>query len=80
MINMSKASPAKESIESVPGETITTEADRKFLLALAMIIAYAIILLIPTALGQSDMFNTVAAAVSGPVGTIIGYYFGTKKD
>ena len=77
---MSKASAARESIESVPGETIKTEADRKFLLALAMIVAYAIILLIPTALGQSDMFNTVAAAVSGPVGTIIGYYFGTKKD
>jgi len=77
---MSKIPDAKESVETSLGEITTTDADRKFFLALAMIIAYTIILLIPILASNSDLFKTAAAAISGPVGTIIGYYFGTKKD
>ncbi len=75
-----KVYEAEETIEARTRETIVTETDRKFLLAFAMIIAYTIILLIPITTSNSDMFKTAAAAISGPLGTIIGYYFGAKKD
>ena len=73
------APAAKESVETFI-EPPKTEADRKFILALTVAITYFIVILIPILASNSDMFKTVAAAVSGPLGTIIGYYFGTKKD
>ena len=56
-----------------------TEADHKFILALGMIISYAIMLAIPILTGNKETLELVAATMSGPVGTVIGYYFGTKR-
>ena len=56
-----------------------TEADHKFIIAACMVISYAIMLAIPLLMGNKDTLELVAATMSGPVGTVIGYYFGTKK-
>lgn len=82
MNRMSKDQP-KEAIVTVETRKIEThinEADRKFILALVVIVAYAIMLIIPILTGNLDLFKDVAATTSGFVGTIIGYYFGAKKE
>jgi multisubunit Na+/H+ antiporter MnhE subunit len=74
---------AKEALVTVESRTVVTsitEADRKFILALVVIIAYILMLIIPILKSNVDLFKDVAATTSGIVGTIIGYYFGTKKE
>lgn len=56
-----------------------TEADHKFIIAACMVISYAIMLAIPILAGNKEILQLVAATMGGPVGTVIGYYFGTKK-
>ena len=71
----------KDAVVRVETRTITrrlTEADHKFILALGMVISYAIMLAIPILTGNKEILELVAATMSGPVGTVIGYYFGTK--
>lgn len=58
--------------------TEVTEADHKFIIAFCLIIAYAIALAIPIILDKTETLKLVAATLSGPVGTVIGYYFGSK--
>jgi hypothetical protein len=59
--------------------TEVTEADHKFIIAFCLIIGYAIALLIPIVLDKTETLKLVAATLSGPVGTVIGYYFGSKS-
>jgi len=74
-------SEVKDAIVSIETYTPTTkDADRKFILALAMVISYTIMFVIPILTNNLEMFKIIAATISGPVGTIVGYYFGTKKD
>lgn len=73
------AQQAKVDIETIEQPKMVTEADRKFILALVLIFAFVIMLIIPLARGDSNLFTTVATAMSGLVGTIIGYYFGSEK-
>jgi hypothetical protein len=73
------AQKANVDIETIEQPRMVTEADRKFILALVIIVAFVIMLLIPLARGDSTLFTTVATALSGLVGTIIGYYFGSEK-
>ena len=73
----------KEAIVTVETRKIETrinEADRKFILALVVIVTYAVMLIIPIITGNIDLFKDVAATTSGFVGTIIGYYFRAKKE
>ena len=72
----------KDAVVRIETRTIReklTEADHKFILALGMIIAYAIMLAIPILTGNKDILEVVTSTMSGLVGTVIGYYFGTKK-
>jgi hypothetical protein len=73
--------PKEAKVESttVTVEKTITEADRKFILAVTVVIAYVIMLLIPIGTGNIELFKEVATAMTGVVGTIIGYYFGSKK-
>ncbi len=74
---------AKEAVVTVETRKVVksiNEADRKFILALVVIIAYAIMLAIPILRSDAALFKDIAATTSGLVGTIIGYYFGTKKE
>lgn len=73
------AQPADVSTEIISKPIITTDADRKFILALVVIVAFIIMLIIPLAMNETTLFTTVATALSGLVGTIIGYYFGSEK-
>jgi len=74
------AAPAEVTREIRVVETTEKEADRKFILALSMIVAFAVMLIIPILTNNASFFKDVAATLSGFVGTIIGYYFGTSKE
>jgi len=74
------AAPAEVTREIRVVETTEKEADRKFILALSMIVAFAVMLIIPILTNNASLFKDVAATLSGFVGTIIGYYFGTTKE
>jgi len=72
-----KAIVSEETVE-VP---IRVE-DYRFKIALAMTYGYLVLLvlgLLGTVLGSTGLFEKVAAAISGPMGAIWGYYFGVKK-
>jgi hypothetical protein len=71
---------AKVENTTVTVEKTINEADRKFILAAVIVVAYVIMLLIPILSGNTDMFKEIAAVMTGVVGTIIGYYFGSKKE
>ena len=75
-----KAKEAVVTVETRKIETRINEADRKFILASVVIVAYVIMLIIPIVMTNAALFKDVAATTSGFVGTIIGYYFGTKKE
>jgi len=66
------AQSAKVDVETIEQPRMVTEADRKFILALVLIFAFVIMLLVPLARGDGILFTTVATAMSGLVGTIIG--------
>jgi hypothetical protein len=71
----------KEAVVSTETHTIKemrTEADHKFILAFSMIISYAIMLAIPILAGNREVLELITSTMSGFVGTVIGYYFGTK--
>jgi uncharacterized membrane protein len=71
---------AKVELRTITVEKTITEADRKFILAATIVIAYVIMLLIPIVTNNTELFKTIAATMTGVVGTIIGYYFGSKKE
>jgi len=57
-----------------------TETDFKFVIAIAMIVIFFIMMIIPLAYRDETLFKDVAAIMTGFVGTILGYYFGSKKE
>lgn len=66
--------------EQTTSNTVTTiETDFKFIIAIILIAAFIILLGIPLARNQATLFSTVATAMTGIVGTIVGYYFGSDK-
>jgi len=73
------AKQADESIETITRPITANDADRKFILAMLVIVAFIVMLLIPLVTNNSSLFTTVATALTGLVGTIIGYYFGSEK-
>jgi hypothetical protein len=74
------AKPADESIETVTRSITTNDADRKFILAMVVIAAFIVMLFVPIVTNNTSLFSTVATAMTGLVGTIIGYYFGSEKN
>ena len=73
------AKKAKVTVTETQDITEITESDHKFIIAFCLIIAYAIALAIPIILDKIETLKLVAATLSGPVGTVIGYYFGSKS-
>ena len=51
----------------------------KFILSLIMVCSYVIILSYPVVLRDIDLLKTVASILSGPVGMVLGYYFGSER-
>jgi len=73
-----KAIVSEETVE-VP---IPYVEDYRFKIAISMTFGYLVLLvlgLIGTVLGSTGLFEKIAAAISGPMGAIWGYYFGVKK-
>ena len=78
--HVEEAQEAKVVRETRTIRVIETDADRKFILASFVIISFAVLMAIPLLYNNSALFTTIAATLSGFVGTIIGYYFGTSKE
>ena len=72
--------PAKTTNETREISYVFTETDFKFVIAIAMIAIFFVMMLIPLLMGNETLFKDVAAIMSGFVGTILGYYFGSKKE
>jgi 4-hydroxybenzoate polyprenyltransferase len=75
-----KPLPARESVEQiVTSRTIVRGEQTRYVLALIATVSLFLLLGISLFLNPSP-FQAVAAALSGPIGLIWGYYFGTKKS
>lgn len=70
--------PAPATDELVITQQTALETDFKFIIAIIVIAAFIVMLAIPLARNQDTLFSTVATAMTGIVGTIIGYYFGSN--
>ena len=73
---------AKQAIVQITRKQViteVTEANQKFILAFSLIIAYAVVLLLPIIMNQIETLKFIAATFSGPVGTVLGYYFGSNN-
>ena len=69
----------EEAVVSIERQWIgIPEPNQKFIIALAIVIGYMVTLLIPLLMKDLETFKIAAAVLSGPVGTIVGYYFGTE--
>jgi hypothetical protein len=73
------AKDATVTVKRTRKVTEVTEADHKFILAFCLIIGYAITLIIPIIFDKIETLKLIAATLSGPVGTVLGYYFGSKS-
>jgi len=71
---------ATVTVKRVHQITEVTEADHKFIIAFCLVIGYVIALVIPMLLDKTETLELVAATLSGPVGTVVGYYFGSKTN
>ena len=63
----------------VKGKARTSEPDIRALLALLTLVLFFALLFVTLAF-RADMFETVAAATTGLVGAVFGYYFGKKSE
>jgi len=72
--------PAKTTNETREISYVFTETDFKFVIAIAMIAIFFVMMLIPLLMGNETLFKDVAAIMTGFVGTILGYYYGSKKE
>jgi len=69
-----------DAVVSIEQQWITIpEPNQKFIIACAVLLIYMVALLIPLLKGDLEMFKIAAAVLSGPVGTVVGYYFATAK-
>ncbi|NVM55600.1 MAG: hypothetical protein HWN66_17970 [Candidatus Helarchaeota archaeon] len=53
--------------------------DYRFYLSLVMVLGFLILLGIPLLRSQEDLLQVIASILAGPVGAVIGYYFGVRK-
>ena len=53
--------------------------DYRFYLSLILVLGFLILLGIPLYRGQEDLLKTIASILAGPVGAVLGYYFGARR-
>ena len=53
--------------------------DNRFRLALVLVVGYLIPLGLPLYRNNDVLLKTIASTLSGPVGAVLGYYFGYKQ-
>lgn len=54
--------------------------DYRFILSLIMVLGFLILLGIPLWRSEMDLLKTIGSILAGPVGAVLGYYFGTRKE
>ena len=53
--------------------------DYRFIISMVMVLGFLILLGIPLYRGEEDLLKTIASILAGPVGAVLGYYFGVRK-
>jgi hypothetical protein len=71
---------AKVELRKITISGTMNEADRKFILALIVVVFYVIAIMVPIVRNDMESLKTTAAVMTGVVGTVLGYYFGSKKE
>lgn len=61
------------------GEAERRLVDYRFILSLVMVGGFLFLLAIPLYRGQEDLVKTISAILGGPVGAVLGYYFGARR-
>lgn len=51
----------------------------RFYLAFIILTGFLILLSIPLLRAEEDLLKTIAAILAGPVGAVLGYYFGARR-
>ena len=53
--------------------------DYRFVISMVMVLGFLILLFIPLYRGEADLLKTIASIMAGPVGAVLGYYFGVRR-
>ena len=53
--------------------------DYRFIISMVLVVGFLILLGIPLYRGEEDLLKTIASILSGPVGAVLGYYFGIRR-
>jgi hypothetical protein len=53
--------------------------DNRYRLAMVLVLGYLILLGLPLYRNDDVLLKTIASTLSGPVGAVLGYYFGYKQ-
>jgi len=66
-------------VEEVQAKKEMMLIDNRFRLALILVLGYLILLGLPLYRNDDVLLKTIASTLSGPVGAVLGYYFGYKQ-
>ena len=53
--------------------------DYRFIISMVMVIGFLFLLGIPLVRSEEDLLKTIASILAGPVGAVLGYYFGVRR-
>jgi hypothetical protein len=62
-----------------PEEGKTTLEDYRYQISMVMVLGFLVLLAIPLIRSEEELLQVIASILAGPVGAVIGYYFGVKK-
>lgn len=70
-----------EPVVSIEHRMITIpEPNQKFIIAVIVMMIYLIVICVTLLFKDLQTFKDAIAVLTGPVGTVIGYYFGSEQD
>ena len=60
-------------------DEVRRETDYRFVISIVMVCGFLVLLGIPLVRGEESLLKTIASILAGPVGAVLGYYFGVRK-
>lgn len=63
----------------LPEEAQMKLIDYRYRIAMVMVLGFLILLGIPLIRSEEDLLKTIASILAGPVGAVLGYYFGVRR-
>ena len=53
--------------------------DYRYRISVILVVGFLVLLGIPVVRSEEDLLKTIASILAGPVGAVLGYYFGARK-